>query len=150
MTDKIKEYLQEYGKPAATVGSAGLAGFAAIDQALQGDTEMMQMLAENSELIDNIGHQATGVFGAIAAEYGYSALKEEEDEEGFGKYAVMLAGAYAAGGLGQASQYVISGTPEFLAATESMTGGLYATVAQMGADSHDRNLQENEKTQLKD
>lgn len=147
MSVKIKEYLQEYGKPAATVGSAGLAGFAAIDQALQGDTEMMQMLAENSEMIDNIRHQATGVFGAIAAEYGYSAIKEEEDQEGFGKYAVMLAGAYSAGFAGQGAQYVISGTPELFAATESMTGGLYATVAQIGVDSHDRDFPENENAE---
>lgn len=135
VTGKIKEYLQDYGKPAAAVGSAGLASFAAIDQALQGDTEMMQMMAEHSDMIDSLGHQATGVFGAIASEYGYSAIKDDEAEEGFGKYAVMLLGAYAAGGMGQASQYIISGTPELLAAGESANGGLYAAAAQMGADS---------------
>jgi len=62
-------------------------------------------------------------------------LKDEDSEEGFGKYVVMLAGAYAAGGLGQASQYIISGTPELIAASESVTGGLYAAAGQMGADS---------------
>jgi len=47
-----KKYLSKYGKPLAVAGSAGVAGFAAIDQALQGDTQMMEILAENSEMID--------------------------------------------------------------------------------------------------
>lgn len=131
---KSKQFLKEYGKLLAAVGSAGVASFAAIDQALQGDTQSLEFLAENSELIDNAGHQALGVFGAISAEYGYSAIADEPDE-GFGKYAAMLAGAYAMGGVGQASQFVISGTPELMSATESLTGGLYTTVAQMGSDS---------------
>lgn len=127
--------VKEYGKPLAAAGSAGVAGFAAIDQALQGDTWMMELLAENSEIVDTAGHHALGVLGAISSEYGYSTLSEEP-EEGFGKYAVMLAGAYAAGGLGQASQFVLSGTPELMSATEALTGGLYTTIAQIGADSH--------------
>lgn len=131
----FKNLVSEYGKPVAAAGSASVAGFAAIDQALQGDTYMLEMVSENSELIDSAGHQALGVLGSLATEYGYSEISDEPDE-GFGKYAAMLAGAYAAGGLGQASQYVISGTPELLSATESMNGGLYATVAQMGADSN--------------
>ena len=136
--EEVKDLLSKYGKPAATVGSAGVVGLALVDQALQGDSQAVEMIQNNSELIDNAGHQAVGILGAIASEYGYSAVKDDETEEGFGKYAVMLAGAYAAGGLGQASQYVISGTPELLAATESINGGLYATVGQIGADSHKR------------
>lgn len=128
--------LLSYMKPVAAAGSAGVASLALVDQALQGDSQAVEMIQNNSELIDQAGHQAVGVLGAIASEYGYSAIKDEDSEEGFGKYAVMLTGAYAAGGIGQASQYVISGTPELLAATESITGGLYATAGQIGADSH--------------
>lgn len=136
MESENEGFLARYGKALAAAGSAGVAGFAAIDQALQGETQMIETLAANEELIDQAGHQAIGVLGGIALEYGYSRFKKEDSEEGFGKYAVMLTGAYAAGGLGQASQYVISGTPELLAATESITGGLYATVGQIGADSY--------------
>lgn len=133
---KNKDFLAEYGKPLAAFGSAAVVGFAAIDQALQGDTQMMEFLVENEEFIDQAGNQAVGVLGAIASEYGYSAIKDEDTKEGFGKYGAMLAGAYAAGFLGQASQFVIYGTPELISATESITGGLYATVGQIGADSH--------------
>jgi len=35
---EAKDYLKEYGKPAARAASGGLASFAAIDQALQAQT----------------------------------------------------------------------------------------------------------------
>lgn len=98
--EDVKDLLSKYERPAAAAGSAGVAGPALVDQALQGDFQAIEMIQNNSELIDNAGHQTVGVLGAIAPEYCYSAIKDDETEEGFGKYAVMLAGAYAGGGLG--------------------------------------------------
>lgn len=130
-------FLKKYGKALATAGSAGVVSFAAIDQALQGDTQMAEMLAENQELIDTAGQQAAGVLGSIASEHAYSRIKGEDADEGFGRYAAMLAGGYAAGGAVSAAEYALGEDADLFEATKSATGALYATVAQMGADSHD-------------
>jgi hypothetical protein len=132
---EVRDTAGKYGKPAALAGSAGLAGFAAIDQALQGETYYLELLAENSELIDGLGHDALGVTGAIATEKAYSQYSENP-EEGPGKYLAMVTGAFLAGGAGQACQYVIPGDPELYAALDAAEGAIYAVAAQAGADQN--------------
>lgn len=120
----------------AAAGSAGIVGLALVDQALQGDSQAIEIIQNNSELIDETAHRGVGVLGSLAVEYGYSKKWDDDIQEGPGKYMALFTGAYLAGGAGQASQYVISGTPELLSAAEAGTGGLVTTLFQIGADSH--------------
>jgi len=45
---EAKDYLKEYGKPAAWAASGSLAGFAAIDQALQAHTHTTKQKTRKS------------------------------------------------------------------------------------------------------
>ena len=134
--EEVKDLLSKYGKPAAAVGSAGVVSLALVDQALQGDSQAIEMIQNNSELIDETAHRAVGVLGSLAVEYRYSKRRDKNIREGPEKYIAMITGAYIAGGAGQASQYLISGTPELLSATEAGTGGLVTTLFQIRADSN--------------
>jgi len=137
---EAKDYLKEYGKPAAWAASGSLAGFAAIDQALQGDTAMLEMIAENGEKIDRVGHHALGIFGSLTTEQLYDKFTDGE-EDGFGKYAAMIIGGATAGGLGEAAQYsttYIPGQLDMKGITDGIRGGLITTAFQKGVDSHNK------------
>lgn len=127
-------YREKYGKEAAILVSGGLAGFAAIDQALQGDTTMMEIIAENGEKIDWIGHHALGVAGSLTTEKLYDKITDKE-ENGPGKYIAMIIGGGLAGGLGEAAQYAIPGNPEIKGIYDGIKGGMLPTLYQMGKDS---------------
>lgn len=114
-------------KAGLALASAGIAGYAAVDQMLDG----------NSEAADVLGHYALGVFGALSGEISYrlSGLEEEYGEEP--KYAAMMAAGIAAGGAGQASQYFISGIPEIESVYQAAVSSLLTTTGQIGAESHE-------------
>lgn len=98
---------------------AATAGWAAVDQMLT---------SGNSEFVDELGHFALGPAGSIPAEmaFHYSGLDEEYEEA---KYVAMVTAGLALGITGQATQYVISGEPEYL---NGMKAGFTAGVNALG------------------
>nr|EGQ40367.1 MAG: hypothetical protein J07AB56_10960 [Candidatus Nanosalinarum sp. J07AB56] len=128
------EKYEKCGKKIILGVATSTAAFAAVDQALQGEPFYVEALAESSWLIDRIGHGALGTAGSVATEETYSKISDNPDD-GLAKYSWMLAGSIAAGGAGQASQYVIPGTPEFFYPVgESIAGGVASVAGQGVAD----------------
>lgn len=105
---------------------AATAGWAAVDQMLT---------SGNSEFVDELGHFALGPAGSIPAEmaFHYSGLDEEYEEA---KYASMILAGTALGAFGQASQFVISGEPEYLNSLKASIGAGANTVGQIYSDNH--------------
>lgn len=108
--------------------SAGIAGYAAVDQMFDG----------NSEAADILGHYALGVAGALSGEMSYRLSGLEEEYGRKPKYVAMMASGVAVGGAGQASQYFISGVPELESLYQSAVSSLWTTTGQIGAESHER------------
>ena len=137
--NESNNYPSKYVKQTATAISGGLAGFAAIDQALQGDKTILEIIAENGETIDRIDHHALGIFGSLNTEKAYNKLSNGDN--GGGKYLVMMIGGAAAGGLGEAAKHTIPyipGQPELKGIYDGAKGALPPTIYQIGADSHNK------------
>ena len=118
------------GEDLARVGfmtaGAALASYAAIDSLLDGQPEVS----------DFWGHLAAGMASSLGTElaFHYSGL-DDRTESDVPKYAAMaLAGAVGGAGIEISQMYEIPGNLDYEGLQQTLSGGAYATLGEIGQD----------------